>query len=154
VTLLLAAYVLYLRGSTLTTITLLGLAAAVCVVIDDVVTDVDAVRRRIARRATAGGAEPVGATIRAAFASVRGPLVFAVPAILPATLPFLFLGTLASAFSRPLVVTFALAVLASMVAAFTLTPTLAALLSGAGADKQSRFAGWAARVFDRGFAAI
>src|SRR5215470_18083110 len=124
VTLVLAAYVLYLRGTTFTTITLLGLAAAVCVVIDDVVTDVDAVRRRIARRPTAGGAEPVDATIRAAFASVRGPLVLA---ILLATLPFLFLGTLATAFSRPLVVTFAVAVLASMVAAFTLTPTLAAL---------------------------
>ena len=43
-------------------------------------------------------------------------------------MPFLFLGTLATAFSRPLVLTFALAVLASMVVAFTLTPTLAILL--------------------------
>src|SRR6266487_4255752 len=155
VTLVLAAYVLYLRGTTFTTITLLGLAAAVCLVIDDVVTDVDAVRRRIAQRATAGGAEPVNATIGAAFAAVRGPLVFAVLAILLATLPFLFLGTLVTAFSRPLVLTFALAVLASMVAAFTLTPTLAALLlRGAGAGRQGRFAGWVTRVFDRGFAAV
>ncbi len=155
VTLVLAAYVLYLRGTTFTTITLLGLAAAVCLVIDDVVTDVDAVRRRIAQRATAGGAEPVNATIGAAFAAVRGPLVFAVLAILLATLPFLFLATLVTAFSRPLVLTFALALLASMVAAFTLTPTLAALLlRGAGAGRQGRFAGWVTRVFDRGFAAV
>jgi Cu/Ag efflux pump CusA len=154
VTLVLAAYVLYLRGTTFTAITLLGLAAAVCVVIDDVVTDVDATARWIAQRATPG-AEPVNVTIRAAFAAVRGPLVFAVLAILLATLPFLFLGTLVTAFSRPLVLTFALAVLLSMVAAFTLTPTLAALLlRGDGAGGQGRFAGWVARVFDRGFAAV
>jgi Cu/Ag efflux pump CusA len=153
VALVLAAYVLYLRGTTFTTITLLGLAAAVCVVIDDVVTDVDAVRRRSVRRASAGGAEPAGTAIRAAFTAVRGPLVFAVLAILLATLPFLFLGTVVTAFSRPLVLTFALAVLASMAAAFTLTPTLAAVLLR-GAGRPGRFARWVARVFDRGFAAI
>src|SRR5262252_4789216 len=59
VALTLAAYILYLRGTTFTTITLLGLAAAVCIVIDDVVTDVDAARRGIGdqRRADAGGTE-------------------------------------------------------------------------------------------------
>ena len=155
VALVLAAYVLYLRGTTFTTITLLGLAAAVCVVIDDVVTDADAVRRRIARRATPGDAEAASANVRAAFAAVRGPLVFAVLAILLATLPFLFLGIVVSAFSRPLVLTFALAVLASMIVASTLTPTLATLLlRGAGAGRQGRFARWVARVFDRGFAVV
>ena len=155
VALVLAAYVLYLRGTTFTTITLLGLAAAVCVVIDDVVTDIDAVRRRIAQRGVADGEGQVSPAIRAAFAAVRGPLVFAVLAILLATLPFLFLDTLVSAFSRPLVLTFALAVLASMLVAFTLTPTLAALLlRGAGAGKRGPFARWVTRVFDRGFAAV
>src|SRR5215470_1484666 len=153
--LVLAAYVLYLRGTTFTTVTLLGLAAAVCLVIDDVITDTDAVRRRIAQRGVAYGEGPVNVAIRAAFAAVRGPLMFAVLAILLATLPFLFLGTLVTAFSRPLVFTFALAVLTSMIVAFTLTPTLAALLMrGAGAGRQGRFAGWVARVFDRGIAAI
>ena len=131
VSLTLAAYVLYLRGTTFTTITLLGLAAAVCVVIDDVIVDIDAARRRIAdqRRAAAGGTEPGSATtMTAAFAAVRGPLVFATLAILLATLPFLFLGTAVTAFSRPLVLTYAFAVLASMLVAFLLTPTLAALL--------------------------
>ncbi len=155
VALVLAAYVLYLRGTTFTTVTLLGLAAAVCVVIDDVVTDIDAVRRRIAQRGAATGEGQVSPAIREAFAAVRGPLVFAVLAILLATLPFLFLGTLVSAFSRPLVLTFALAVLASMLVAFTLTPTLAALLlRGAGAGKRGPFARWMTRVFDRGFAAV
>jgi Cu/Ag efflux pump CusA len=155
VALTMAAYVLYLRGVTFTTITLLGLAAAVCVVIDDVITDIDAVQRRIAGRATAGGRRHLSAAIQAAFAASRGPLVFATLAILVATLPFLFLGTVVTAFSRPLVFTFALAGLSSMLVAFTLTPTLAALLlRGKDAGKQGPFAGWVKRVFDRGFAAI
>src|SRR6266700_4212312 len=63
-----AAYVLYLQGTTFTTITLLGLAAAVCITVDDVITDVNA-----ARGITAEGEAPV----RAAFSAVRGPLVLA-----------------------------------------------------------------------------
>src|SRR6266542_4930626 len=41
VSLTMAAYVLYLQGTTFTTITLLGLAAAVCIVVDDVITDIN-----------------------------------------------------------------------------------------------------------------
>jgi len=174
VALMLAAYVLYLRGTTFTTITLLGLAAAVCVVIDDVITDADAARHRIAalRHAGTNGTQPVfrggaggssppepaqsgSAGFVAAFGAVRGPLVFATLAILLATLPFLVLGPAVTAFSHPLVVTYALAVLASMVVAFLLTPTLCALLlRGAGAGRQSRFAGWVTRMFDQGFASV
>ena len=55
VALVMAAYVLYLRGSTFTTITLLGLGAALCIVIDDVVRDTDAARRGIAAHRDAGG---------------------------------------------------------------------------------------------------
>jgi Cu/Ag efflux pump CusA len=157
VSLTLAAYVLYLRGTTFTTITLLGLAAAVCVLIDDVIVDTDAARRSIAdqRRAAPNGAAPgSAAAMTAAFTAVRGPLVFATLAILLATMPFLVLGSAVTAFSHPLVVTYAFAVLASMVVAFLLTPTLATLLlRGAGAGRQSPFAGWVQRMFDRQFAA-
>ncbi len=41
-----AAYVLYLRGATFTTMTLLALAAVLALCIDDAVTDIDAARRR------------------------------------------------------------------------------------------------------------
>ena len=155
VALTIAAYVLYLRGATFTTITLLGLAAAVCMIIDDVITDIDAVRRRISESAAAGSAGRVNATVRTALAGVRGPLVFATLAILLAALPLLFLGTVVTAFSRPLVITYAVAVLSSMLVALTLTPALAALLlRGRGAGRPSPFAGWVRRMFDRGFAEI
>ena len=59
---------------------------------------------------------------------MRGPLVFATLAMLLGTVPFLFLGSVVTAFSRPLVLAFALAVLSSMVVSLLLTPTLAVLL--------------------------
>jgi len=149
VSLLAAALVLDLRGATFSTITLVGLAAAVGLVIDDVVADIDAVRRRVARR-RGGEQEPLNATMLAAFASSRGPLVFATLAILLATVPFLVMGTLATAFSGELVLTYALAVLASMLVAFTLTPALASvLLRGAGADREGPLAGPVRRLFGR-----
>jgi Cu/Ag efflux pump CusA len=151
VSLTVAAYVLYLRGATFTTMTVVGLAAAVGLMIDDVICDLDAVRRRLGDRGHQH--EPVNATMLAAFSATRGPLVFATLAILLATLPFLFMSTLVTAFSRSLVVTYALAVLASMLVALTLTPTLAALLMrGVAAGREGLLAGRVNRLFDRGMA--
>src|SRR5690349_17141615 len=147
-----AAYVLYLQGATFTTITLLGLAAAVAIVVDDVITDINA-----ARGITAEGAEGK-APVRAAFSAVRGPLVFATLAMLLGTVPFLFLGSVVTAFSRPLVLAFALAVLASMVVSFLLTPTLGVLLlrgpKGRDARRPGPLVRGTRRIFDRGLAAI
>ncbi|HMH36758.1 MAG TPA: efflux RND transporter permease subunit, partial [Streptosporangiaceae bacterium] len=149
VSLTMAAYVLYLQGTTFTTITLLGLAAAVCIVVDDVITDINT-----ASRITAEGAEGE-APVRAAFSAVRGPLVFATLAMLLGTVPFLFLGSVVTAFSRPLVLAFALAVLASMVVSFLLTPTLGVLLlRGRGERRPGPLTRGTRRIFDRGFAAI
>ena len=149
VSLTMAAYVLYLQGTTFTTITLLGLAAAVAIVVDDVITDINT-----ASRITAEGEAPV----RAAFSAVRGPLVFATLAMLLGTVPFLFLGSVVTAFSRPLVLAFALAVLASMVVSFLLTPTLGMLLLRGPKGRDERRPGplvrGTRRIFDRGFAAI
>src|SRR5690349_1614065 len=151
-----AAFVLYLQGTTFTTITLLGLAAAVCIVVDDVITDINAARGITAGRAE--GAEEQ-TPVRAAFSAVRGPLVFATLAMLLGTVPFLFLGTVATAFSRPLVLAFALAVLSSMVVSLLLTPTLGVLLlrgngQGRGQVRPGPLAGATRRLFDLGLGAI
>src|SRR5262249_60562926 len=69
--------------------------------------------------------------------------------------PFLFLDTLATAFSRPLVLTYALAMLASMLVAFTLTPALATLLlRGDGAGREGLFGRQVQRFYDRKVAAL
>src|SRR5205823_8306842 len=76
-----------------------------------------------------------------AFAASRRPLLYASLAIGLALAPFLFLGTLTTAFSRPLVLTYALALLASMLVAFTLTPALTVLLvRGDSAPREGSFA--------------
>jgi Cu/Ag efflux pump CusA len=152
-----AAYVLYLRGNSITTITLLGLAAAVCIVIDDVINDVAAIRRGIAAHQSINGDAglPLNDAIRSSVAAVRGPLVLATVAIGVATLPFIVLGHVVTAFSGPLVLTYALAVLASMVVAFLLTPTLGLwLLRGEAPGRDRRFARWVTLMFDRGFAVV
>jgi len=147
VSLLLAVCVLLLAGATFTTITLLGLAAAVALVIDDVVTDLDAVRQRFAR---GDGHDPAQAGLVEAFVLARRPLTFATLAILLALAPLAFLDTLASAFSRPLVLTYALAVLASMLVAVTLTPALTALLlRGKAAGREGPFGRQVKQLFDR-----
>jgi len=160
VSLTLAAYVLYLLGTVFTTITLLGLAAAVCLVIDDLITGIDAVRRRTAERDAAGAGGPAdatgpaGADVQAAFAAIGRPLVFATLAIALATLPFLFLGTVVTAFSRPLVLAYSLAMLSSLLVTVTLTPVLTTLLLRGGAGRHGPFAGRVQGLFDRGLAVI
>ena len=143
VSLMVAVCVLLLTGTTFTAVTLLGLAAALSLVIDDVVTDLDTVRLRLAGdggRLPAGdgdgaaGNDGTGAggdapeRVAEAFLASRRPLVYASLAVGLALVPLAFLGTLATAFSRPLVLTYALALLASMLVAFTLTPALTVLL--------------------------
>jgi Cu/Ag efflux pump CusA len=169
VSLMVAVCVLLLTGATFTAITLLGLAAALSLVIDDVVTDLDTVRLRLAGdggkvtggdEAGAAGGDGTGAGSDAvdqargpvieAFLASRRPLLYASLAILLALAPLAFLGTLASSFSRPLVLTYALALLASMLVAFTLTPALTVLLlRGDSARREGSFARVVKGFFDR-----
>src|SRR5262249_55751020 len=103
--------------------------------------------------AAGGGTDRAHGSMLEAFAAARRPLGYATLAILLALAPFLFLGTLATAFSRPLVLTYALALLASMLVAFSLTPALATLLlRGGAAGREGSFGRQVTRFFDRGIA--
>ncbi len=151
-----AAYVLYLRGGTFTTMTLVGLAAAIALVIDDAVGDVDAVRRRLRERRYTDEAGSRASIVVEACLETRGALVFATLIVLLATLPFLVMGNLTTAFTRPLVLTYALAVLASMLVALTVTPTLAVLLLRESPDqgRVSPFARGVQTAFTRGVSTL
>jgi multidrug efflux pump subunit AcrB len=139
VALMVAIAVLLVTGTTFTAITLLGLACALSLVIDDVITD-------LTPSAPVGLPQRPAGGVRAA----RLPLGYATFAILLALAPFLFLDRLATAFSRPLVLTYALALLASMLVAFTLTPALATLLlRGDAAGRDGSFGRLVKRFFDR-----
>jgi CzcA family heavy metal efflux pump len=137
-----AAYVLYLRGTTFNTMLLAGLVIAFGVVVDDAVVDVDNIRRRLRERQAraarqdlgedqaraAGEEESAFATVLRASLEVRGPLLYATLIIALATVPVFFVQGLTGSFVGPLAVSYLLAVLASMAVALAVTPGLALLL--------------------------
>jgi Cu/Ag efflux pump CusA len=121
-----AAWVLHLRGETLTTMTLLGLAAATAVVVDDVVGDVAAIR---SRQLAAGPDGPsLSSMIGDLVTSRRGPLIVATLMAALVLGPVLAVGGVWNAFSWPLAATYILAAVASLVVALIVTPALAVLL--------------------------
>ncbi|MDQ6715438.1 MAG: efflux RND transporter permease subunit, partial [Actinomycetota bacterium] len=122
-----AASVLAIVGVTLTSMTLVALAAALAVLVDDVVTDVDAVQRRLDRTADQGRAARLAAVTKAAIAS-RGRLGLALLVVPVLTVPVLFLGPFQAAFSRPLVVGYLVATAVSVLVALLVTPTLCLLV--------------------------
>jgi len=132
--LLAAAYVLYLRGVTFNTMVLAGLLIALGVVVDDAIVDVDNIKRRLGQRRQRQEADEeiaegsTAATIVRASLEVRGPLLYATLIIAVAVVPVFFLQGLTGSFVRPLAVSYLLAVLASMVVALVVTPALALVL--------------------------
>jgi Cu/Ag efflux pump CusA len=84
-------------------------------------------RRPLTRRA-AGKPVSVAGVILAASLEVRGAILYATVINVAAVVPVLFIGGVSGAFFRPLALSYALAVLASMLVALTVTPALALIL--------------------------
>ena len=121
-----AGIVLSLTGSTINTMVLAGLVIAIGVVVDDAIIDIENIvaapapvpegrQRTLHRRASSSTAS----------LEVRSAIIYATLIDALALLPVFFMGGLSGAFFRPLAVSYALAVLASMVVALTVTPALA-----------------------------
>jgi CzcA family heavy metal efflux pump len=125
-----ACLVLALRGATINTMVLAGLVIAVGVVVDDAIIDIENIVRRLRQARAHGDPRSSAAIILEASLEVRGPIVYATLIIVVAAVPVFFLDGLTGSFFRPLAMSYALAVLASMVVALTLTPALALVLLG------------------------
>lgn len=148
-----AALVLHLRGVTFTSMTLVGFAAALAIVVEAALSDVSAIQAQ--RPSTEDGgsdkaSEPFPARVVSALVQSRGTAVYAFLVMLLVAGPAWFLSPFASSFSRPLVASFALALAVSMVVALTLTPTLAVLLvpDRPAARRASPVAQWVQHRFD------
>lgn len=128
--LVLAAYVLFLLHTTMTSMTLLGLAVAVGAVVEEAVSSVTGLRRRL--RARRGATDRVGATetVAAAMATTRAPLVTATLISLLVVVPMLFLSESVVPFTRAAVAAYALALVVSLVVSLTVTPALTVILLG------------------------
>jgi len=127
-----AVLVLYLRGATFNTMVLAGLVVALGALVADAVLDVDHMQRRLREHRQrdedkAPGRTTTGVVLDASL-EMRGSALFATLIILVAAVPVALLGGLTGHFARPVVLTYALAVLASMVVALTVTPALGLML--------------------------
>jgi Cu/Ag efflux pump CusA len=122
-----AAGILALARTTFTSMTLVGLAAALAILVDDVVTDVDGVTRQLRRSEDQSRSGRLAAVTSACVRS-RG-LLGATLLVLPVlTAPVLFLPPFQASFSRPLVIGYLVAVAVSALVALLVTPTVCVLL--------------------------
>jgi Cu/Ag efflux pump CusA len=125
-----AGLVLYLWGAGFNAVILTGLLVALAAVVGDVVTSLDAIKRRLREQQDEAIATSTADVIRAAVMEARVPLVYATLIGLLALVPIYAVGFtwgLPSAFYGPLALAYAVALLVSMVVALTVTPALALL---------------------------
>src|SRR5207244_3390933 len=120
--------VLYVTGATLNLVVLTGLAIALGIVVYDAVIDVETVTRRLRQSRQDGRTESTPHIMLEAALEARRPIVYATVILLLAVAPLYWMGGVSGAFVRPLAVSYGLAVLASMVVAWTVTPALSVTL--------------------------
>ncbi|HEY3207207.1 MAG TPA: efflux RND transporter permease subunit [Gaiellaceae bacterium] len=123
-----AALVLYARGSTLNTMILAGFVISVGVVVDDAIIDVENIVRRLRQHRREGSKKSTAAIVLEASLEVRRAIVYATLIIVLAVVPVFLTRGVTGAFFRPLILSYGLAVLASLVVALTVTPALCLIL--------------------------
>ena len=142
-----ALLVLEARGATLNAMVLAGLAAALVLLIDDAVISADSTRRGLDTDAGPASAASTGARVLGAV----GPLAYGTAIALLLLLPITVLRGEMGAFLPSLAFSYALAVVASLVVALTVTPALTTLLLARGGTtpRTSPALGWLQPRYDR-----
>ena len=123
-----AEIVLVALGTTINTMILAGFAVAVGVVVDDAIIDMENIVRRLRAWRSAGRMISPFHVVLAASLEVRVAIFYATLINIIAVIPVMLVGGLTGAFFGPLALAYALAVLASMVVALTVTPALGYIL--------------------------
>jgi CzcA family heavy metal efflux pump len=132
VSVLAAALVLFALGETLNAMVLAGLMAALLLVIDDAVADVESIGRRLRDRREKRTAVSTATSILEASLEVRSAAVYGTLIVALSVVPVFFLEGVAGAFFPSIAVAYLLALAASMVVALTVTPALSLLLLSGG----------------------
>src|SRR5205823_1349278 len=124
-------------------------AVAIGVVVDDAIIDTENIVRRLRLRwqeqKASGRAyhEAIMSVVLAASLEVRTAILYATFINVVAVVPVILAGGLSGSFFQPLALSYALAVLASMVVALTVTPALSLiLLGGSHFGRESPLARW------------
>jgi CzcA family heavy metal efflux pump len=133
-----AGFVLDLTGATMNAIVLTGFAIAAAIVVYHSIMDVENVMRCLRENREAGSPESATRVLMRAILETRGSVLYGTLMLLLAVAPILWMGGTAGAFFRPLAISYALALLASMVVGWTVTPALCViLLSNAALERRS-----------------
>src|SRR3954447_19723208 len=127
-----AVLVLDAAGATVNVMVLAGLVVAIGVVVDDAIIDVENIVRRLREARFSGSTLSTGRIVLDASVEVRSAITYATVINVIAVVPVLFLEGLSGSFFRPLVLSYGLAVLVSMVVALTVTPALCLILLSRG----------------------
>jgi Cu/Ag efflux pump CusA len=123
-----AAMVLYLRDATINTMILAGFVISVGVVVDDAIIDVENITRRLRQARLEDSSRSTASIVLDSSLEVRSAIVYATLIDVVAVSPVFFISGLSGAFFQPLVISYGLAVLASLLVALTVTPALAYIL--------------------------
>jgi CzcA family heavy metal efflux pump len=123
-----AAMVLYVRETTINTMVLAGFVIAVGVVVDDAIIDIENIVRRLRQHRLEGSAKSTAKVILESSLEVRSAIIYATLIDVVAVTPIFFIEGLSGAFFQPLVISYGLAVIASLFVALTVTPALGYLL--------------------------
>jgi CzcA family heavy metal efflux pump len=141
-----AVLVLDLLGSPMNFMVLAGLVIALGVVVDDAMIDSETIAQRLREHREAGGTRSSTAVVIDSLLEAQGSIIYATVIALLAIVPFVFISGLAGALFRPLAESYAVALLASLLVALTVTPVLGMLLLDREPRErqQSRLAAWLA----------
>ena len=120
--------VLYLTGGTINTMILAGFVISIGVVVDDAIIDVENIVRRLRQARKAGSPHSTASIVLEASLEVRQAIIHATLIDAVVLIPIFLIGGVSGAFFQPLAVSYALAVLASMFVALTVTPVMCLLL--------------------------
>jgi CzcA family heavy metal efflux pump len=145
-----AGLVLWWRDTTINTMVLAGMVIAVGVVVDDAIIDIENIMRRLRVARAEGSTQSTASIILSASIEVRSAIIYATLIDAVAVMPVFFMEGLTGAFFRPLAISYALAVLASMIVAMTVTPAMAYILFGRSRNlgrRESPFVPWLKRVY-------
>jgi CzcA family heavy metal efflux pump len=147
-----AVLVLDIRETTINVMVLAGLVVAIGVVVDDAIIDVENIVRRLRQARTEGSDRSTFAVVLDASVEVRSAITYATVINVVAIVPVFFLQGLSGSFFQPLVLSYGLAVLVSMLVALTVTPALCLLLLSRGPLRHGDSP--LLRVLKRGYGAI
>jgi CzcA family heavy metal efflux pump len=131
-----AGVVLQFTGASLNSIVLVGFAMAIGIVVYDAIIDVDNILRRLRGAGLRGGAFSAPRVILEATLESRSAVLFGTLILLLMVVPIYFMGGSSGPFYQTLAVSYGLAVLASMIVAWTVTPALCYLLVANGAAER------------------